>query len=90
MKKQHIGVFALILGAALAFGSAEASKKSGLGSVYGRQPDGSWILVTPQTEENFECEPDDQPCKAEYSSDPNLPGATLIQVIDDDGVYTQQ
>lgn len=90
MKKQHISVFALFLGAALAFGTAEASKKSESGSVYGRQPNGTWILVTPQTEENFECEPDDDICKAEFSSDPNQPGATLLQVIEDDGVYTQQ
>ena len=88
MKKQHIGVFALILGAALAFGTAEASKKNQSGDIYGRLPNGSWILVTPETEEQYRCLDDDDACKAEFSSNPNQPGATLIQVIEDDGVYT--
>jgi len=90
MKKQHIGVIALILGVALAFGTAETSKSRELNSVYARLESGQWILVTPQTEEEYRCESDDDICKAEFTSDPNLPGSTMVQVIEDDGVYVPQ
>ncbi|HEY1009840.1 MAG TPA: DUF6520 family protein [Sphingobacteriaceae bacterium] len=87
--KFYSGAVAVVMGIALAItGSAFTSaERTTDDPVYGRTPEGDWILVTSQTEQQRECVSSDNVCKAAFSSDPNLPGAEMTELIHDDGVY---
>lgn len=85
MKKSSLTAFALVLGLALAFGTTEGKAKR-FDSEYARLSDGSWILVTPETEEQYRCVTDINPCKATFPQDPNTDQSGMV-ITSPEGVY---
>ena len=88
MKKVNFGVLAVVLGLGAAL-STQAARIEKPDNVYGHLEDGSWVLVTPETEELYRCETASDICKASFTSDPNQPGAEMTGVPQD-GIYAER
>ncbi len=88
MKKVNFGLIAAAVGLIFALGSQEVASRN-LDQEYARLSDGSWILVTPATEEQYACEPSSEICKATFPQDPNQSTSGMV-ITSDNGVYTLQ
>lgn len=88
MKKANLGVIAAAVGLLFALGTQDVTSRN-LDQEYARLSDGSWILVTPATEEQFACEPSSEVCKATFPQDPNQSTSGMV-ITSDNGVYTPQ
>jgi hypothetical protein len=88
MKKLNGGIIAAVVGLLFAIGVQEASSKS-VNPEYGQLSNGTWILVTPQTEADYACESSSSVCKARFPQDPNQ-STSGMQITANNGVYELQ